>query len=161
MRTFKEAGNHAIPSAFVFFLLGVFAVFSTMLVLFGAQAYRNIVDRSDMHNQERILTAYIRNAVRADDSARAISVDKIGEIPVLSVTSSFDGETYVKYIYVADGELKELFTSADRNFDPLLGDTIYPARSLTAELKGEKLTVELSDIEGRRHTLIMALRSES
>lgn len=157
----KNARSHVIPGAFVFLLLGAFAVLSTMLVLFGAQAYRNIVDRSQMHNQERILTAYVRNAVRADDAAGAIAVDEIDAIPVLTVTSRFDGEAYVKYIYVADGALRELFTSADHPFDPALGDAICPAQSLAARLEGNRLTVDLIDGEGRPHTLTMALRSQS
>ena len=36
--------SHSISGAFVFMLLGVFAVFSMLLVVLGAQAYRTTVD---------------------------------------------------------------------------------------------------------------------
>lgn len=36
--------RHSISGAFVFLLLGVFAVFSMLLTVLGAQAYREIID---------------------------------------------------------------------------------------------------------------------
>ena len=36
--------SHSISGAFVFTLLGAFAVFSMLLVVLGAQAYRTTVD---------------------------------------------------------------------------------------------------------------------
>ena len=38
--------SHAISGVFVFLLLGVFAVFSTVMVLLGAKAYRAAAARS-------------------------------------------------------------------------------------------------------------------
>ena len=43
--------SHSISGAFVFMLLGVFAVFSMLLVVLGAQAYRTTV-RSEEHTSE-------------------------------------------------------------------------------------------------------------
>ena len=40
----------SVSGVFVFLLLAMFAVFATMLTLFGAQAYREIVDRGSEHN---------------------------------------------------------------------------------------------------------------
>ena len=59
-------GNHSHPIAgvFVFLLLGLFAVFSTLMVLTGAKAYRGTVDRSDAHNRARIASSYIRSMSR-------------------------------------------------------------------------------------------------
>lgn len=59
--------SHSISGAFVFMLLGVFAVFSMLLVVLGAQAYRTTVDGAAAHTQKRIVTAFVRNAVRAQD----------------------------------------------------------------------------------------------
>lgn len=41
--------RHSISGAFVFLLLGVFAVFSMLLTVLGAQAYREIIDESSSH----------------------------------------------------------------------------------------------------------------
>lgn len=57
--------RHSISGAFVFLLLGVFAVFSMLLTVLGAQAYREIIDESSSHTRGRIMQTFVRNAVRA------------------------------------------------------------------------------------------------
>ena len=42
----RRERSHAITGAFALVLLGVFAVCSAMLALFGAQAYRSVVAHS-------------------------------------------------------------------------------------------------------------------
>ena len=75
--------SHSISGAFVFMLLGVFAVFSMLLVVLGAQAYRTTVDGAAAHTQKRIVTAFVRNAVRAQDERGAITVEEHDGLPVL------------------------------------------------------------------------------
>ena len=52
---------------FVFLLLGLFAVFGTVLTLLGAKAYNEAAARTGIHNSARISSAYIRTMLRADD----------------------------------------------------------------------------------------------
>ena len=79
--------SHSISGAFVFMLLGVFAVFSMLLVVLGAQAYRTTVDGAAAHTQKRIVTAFVRNAVRAQDERGAITVEEHDGMPVLDFTA--------------------------------------------------------------------------
>ena len=46
--------NHAISGVFVFLLLGIFAIFSTIMVVMGAKAYRGMVEKADVHNSIRV-----------------------------------------------------------------------------------------------------------
>lgn len=96
--------SHSISGAFVFMLLGVFAVFSMLLVVLGAQAYRTTVDGAAAHTQKRIVTAFVRNAVRAQDERGAITVEEHDGLPVLALSSELDGERYVQYIYSYGGQ---------------------------------------------------------
>lgn len=153
--------RHVISGAFVFFLLGMFAVFSTMLVLFGTQAYRGAVDRAADHNRARVLISYVRNAVRMDDAEGVMAVDELDGVPVLTFLSEYDGESYVKYVYAADGMLRELFTSADYPFDPAAGEDICAAGSFLPKLEDGLLTVDLTDEDGNPYALTMALRCQS
>ena len=82
--------SHSISGAFVFMLLGVFAVFSMLLVVLGAQAYRTTVDGAAAHTQKRIVTAFVRNAVRAQDERGAITVEEHDGLPVLALSSELD-----------------------------------------------------------------------
>ena len=76
--------SHSISGAFVFTLLGAFAVFSMLLVVLGAQAYRTTVDGASAHTRKRIAAAFVRNAVRAQDERGAIAVEDRDGLPVLA-----------------------------------------------------------------------------
>ena len=77
--------RHSISGAFVFMLLGAFAVFSMLLVVLGAQAYRTTVDGASAHTRKRIAAAFVRNAVRAQDERGAIAVEDSDGLPVLAL----------------------------------------------------------------------------
>ena len=49
----RKMVTHSMQGAFVFVLLGLFAVMSTLMVLLGAQMYRNTVDHATANNQGR------------------------------------------------------------------------------------------------------------
>ncbi|MBQ8076508.1 MAG: DUF4860 domain-containing protein [Oscillospiraceae bacterium] len=150
----QKLSSHAVSGLFVFLLLGVFAVFSTVMVLLGVKAYRGAVERSEAHNASRIASAYIRSMLRADDEAGAFSLESceglVGEpgaeqtVTVNALTLRNDyGEEYITRIYVYDGFLREWFTRASEPFYPDRGEVVCPAEELTAEIEGSLLTVHL------------------
>ena len=55
----RKSGSvqHSMQGVFVFVLLGLFALMSTLMVLLGAQRYRGTVDRSTANNDDRVLGA--------------------------------------------------------------------------------------------------------
>ena len=53
--------SHSVSGLFIFLMIGIFAVFSTVMVLFGANAYRGAVNRFDSNNESRIASSYIRS----------------------------------------------------------------------------------------------------
>lgn len=151
--------RHSISGAFVFLLLGVFAVFSMLLTVLGAQAYREIIDESSSHTRERIMHTFVRNAVRAQDEADAVSVEEYDGVPVLAIHSDIDGEGYTQYIYCWQGELRELFTSARYAFEPEDGTPICEAEGFEAVLENGLLTARMTDAEGTVSTAYIACRS--
>ena len=150
--------SHSISGAFVFMLLGVFAVFSMLLAVLGAQAYRTTVDNSAAHTQKRIVTAFVRNAVRAQDERGAIAVEDHDGLPVLALSSELDGERYVQYIYSLNGKLCELFTSAEYPFAPEDGEPVCDAQRFEPTLEGNLLTVRVTDANGEPSTVYIARR---
>ncbi len=152
------ARGHSISGAFVFLLLGVFAVFTTFMVLLGAQFYRSIVDETDAHAEERVITNYVLNTVRGNDSSDSISVKNIDGIDVLTFTWRIDGETYETMVYCYDGSIREYFAESEDDFRADYGEVICSAQSFEAEINGQLLTVEVVDAEGALHVMNMALR---
>ena len=72
-----KAGSHAISGAFVFLLLGVFALSAVVMVLLGAGAYNRTVDAAAAHNEVRIGPSYLRTMVRGHDETGGIRTERL------------------------------------------------------------------------------------
>ena len=149
--------SHSVQNLFVFLLLGFFAVTGTLLIAMEAQSYRNCVSRAELHASERVLSGYIRTAVRCNDRADAVSIADEGGIETLVFTADYGGDIYLTRLYCHDGQFRELFTSADRAFEPEAGEPICEADAFTATLEGNLLTAVLTE-GGESYTVHIALR---
>ncbi len=153
-----KASSHAISGVFVFLLLGIFAVFATVMVLLGARAYKAGADRADAHNAARIAAAYVRSMVRSDDAEGALRAEEIAGIPMVSMENNYDGDLFVTRLYVYDGMLREWFTDAEMAFEPENGEGICAADEMTADLHDGMLTVGVRN--GEAWTMVdIALRA--
>lgn len=149
--------QHSMQGAFVFVLLGLFALMSTLMVLLGAQMYRATVDSSQYNNENRVMGAYVRSMVRSMDDG-LVSVEAPGGIPAVALKEIWEDEEYVTWLYQYEGQLYEQFTYADEEFNPERGTEICPANSLSAELSNGLLTVNLTDGNDQPRTVQVALR---
>ena len=139
----RSGPSHSISGVFVFLLLGIFAVFSTVMVVLGAKAYKSTADRAADHNASRISNAYIRSMVRSDDSSNSLRVDEIDGITSVTLVYDYDGEEYLTRIYVYDGILREWFTYAEAEFEPEAGEAVCAADEMKASLSGHLLSVQM------------------
>ena len=99
--------QHSMQGVFVFVLLGLFAVMSTLMVLLGAQMYRNTVDRATANNEDRVLGAYVRSMVRAEDAADAVSTEQIDGVKTLALRETLDGSDFVTWLYCWEDQMYE------------------------------------------------------
>lgn len=154
--------KHSISNVFVFLLLGIFALFGTMLVLLGAGTYRHAVERSTIHNDTRIVTSYLRSMVRAADAEGGVSVEGTDASPILVLHGEEDGEAYITRLYVQDGMLMESLADPDEEFDPEWGSEVCPVQSMRVELSNGLLTVhvETDDMQSTLQILLYAAGSE-
>ena len=167
----QKLSSHAVSGLFVFLLLGVFAVFSTVMVLLGVKAYRGAVERTEAHNASRISSSYIRSMLRADDETGVFSIEScsgtVGEpgseesVTVNALTLRNDyGEEYITRIYVYDGSLREWFTRASEPFHPDRGEVVCQADELSAELSGSLLTVHIRTGD-QTQDVLLSLRAKA
>ena len=113
----RGAGTqHSMQGVFVFVLLGLFALMTTLIVLLGAQMYRGTVDYSEHNNDFRVLNAYVRSMIRAEDTMDSVSVETHGDITALAMKETIEDSEYVTWIYPYEGSLYELFTSRSDDF---------------------------------------------
>lgn len=155
----KNPPSHAISGVFVFLVLGIFAVFSTVMVLLGARAYKSTADRAAEHNAYRIGMAYVRSMVRGDDENQSVRVEDVDGIPVISLRNIYDGDAYVTRLYVYDGKLREWFMEETEEFVPENGETVCDMDEMKAEISGQLLKVGLCSRDAWI-TVDIALRSE-
>ena len=136
--------NHAISGVFVFLLLGIFAIFSTIMVVMGAKAYRGMVEKADVHNSIRVASSYIRTMLRSNDETGVLRVEDVNGIQTITMENDY-GDIYVTRIYLYDGKLREWFALADIPFDPANGETVCSLDKMQAELKDGLLHVVVSE----------------
>lgn len=141
----KGTQSHAISGVFVFLLLGIFAVLSTVMVLMAAKAYRGTVDRSENNNRSRIASNYIRTMLRADDQAEVLRIEELEGVQTITMLNDYDGEGYVTRLYVYDGQLREWFSATDLEFSPQNGETVCAAEAMRAEFTDGLLTVFITE----------------
>ena len=150
--------QHSMQGVFVFVLLGLFAVMSTLMVLLGAQMYRNTVDRSTANNEDRVLSAYVRSMIRAEDTSDAMEIGEYDGVKTLAMREDLDGEIYVTWLYCYEGQMYEWFTSDDGEFRPESGTVICPAQRFEPSLDKGLLTVNMVNAKGVPETVQVALR---
>ena len=155
----KNPPSHAISGVFMFLVLGIFAVFSTVMVLLGARAYKSTADRAAEHNAYRIGMAYVRSMVRGDDENQSVQVETVDGIQTIALRNIYDGDAYVTRIYVYDGKLREWFTEETEEFVPENGETVCDMEEMNAEVDGQLLKVGLKARDAWTEVDI-ALRSE-
>ncbi len=155
----KTAQGHSISGVFVFLLLGLFAVFSTVMVLLGARAYRNVTQAQAAHNAGRIAPAYMRSMVRAADETGTIRIAQADDgSDMLVFEQTYDDEDVVTYIYCHEGTLLERFASADLEFEPGEGETVCPLDGMRLSLREGLLNVVLT-LDGQDTEMNIALYS--
>ena len=118
-----------------FYTIGVAALFLAgffLLVVFGAQSYRNTVAGQNGNMQSRALLSYLSTTVKACDAAGAVSLTEdpeVGRVLVLADGSS----GYAVRIYHLDGILLEDYAAADTPLRPEEAQRIGETRQFEAE----------------------------
>ncbi len=149
-----------IQNVFVLLLLAVFAGACVFMALMAARVYRDTVATSDNNNNSRVLSAVVRGAVMGEDSGNAV-IETFDEYGIISLTfvNDYDGEIYYRRLYLADGYLRESFTSAERGFSPDMGETLCAAQKFEPKLDGHLLTAEVASADGISHQVCVSLRA--
>lgn len=148
--------NKTEKSPLGYYTLGIAALFLAgflLLVIFGAQSFRDTVAGQNDNTRTRTILSYLATCVRSNDTVESISVRESPESPVLVVRDSSTG--YALRIYLHDGQLLEDFARSDDELAPesaaVIGETgLFSVQ----ELSGGVLAVDTD--EGR---VLLHLRS--
>lgn len=154
--------RHMIDILFVLSLFGVFAFSAVIVILFGANIYRNTVSDMDDNYTARTSIAYITEKVRQSDASDALVLRVEDGTQVLMLMSEINGLPYATSLYEYDGWLYELFARTDLELPLDAGQPIMEISDLSfTQLSSSLLEVSFCDASGQDTTVYISTRSDS
>ena len=157
MKQFGIQKGHVVDFLFTLALFCVFAASALMVVIIGANVYRQTVDRMNGNYDSRTSLTYLTEKIRQNDAADAVKISSVGESPALVLSQWAGGQTYETWIYVYDGYLREVFAAQGVPVKPTDGQPIKEQQELLIEQEGPVLTLTAvgPDGEMRRETVFL------
>ena len=95
-----------------------------LLLLSAAEVYQSSVEGTEENYQLRTTMSYLTTKLRQHDSNDQISTGTIAGLPAVCLKDTISEKDYTTYIYLEDGELKELFAASDLQADPMMGTSL-------------------------------------
>lgn len=155
MKPFGAQKGHVVDFLFTLALFCVFAASALMVVVIGANVYRQTVRGMDSNYDSRTSLTYLTEKVRQNDAANAVTIRSVGDSPALVLSQQAGERTYETWIYVYDGYLREVFVAQGVHVKPTDGQPIKEQQSFLAEKEGSVLTLTATGTDGetRRATV--------
>jgi len=151
----RNTVKHRLDGLAALLLFAVFAVCILMVLLTGADAYRNLTQRDDTAHEERTCVQYITQRVRQADASGSIAVEDFGGADCLVLGL---GEDYITRIYCWDGSLMELYSAPEDGLNPEDGEPILALESMTISCSEREITIDVTDSQGQSQRVYLALR---
>lgn len=160
----KQERNHIVDVLFVLALFVVFTLSALVLVILGANVYRQTVNYMDENYNARTAYSYLTEKVRQNDLYDSVSVGELEGTAALVLTREINGATYATYLYLHEGSLRELFMrqGSDIGSDPLsAGQEILPLKDWDLEMARDHLLhIALTLTDDTHKELYISLRSQ-
>lgn len=134
-------------------IAGLFLAGFLLLVVFGAQIYRNTVEGQTQNNRTRALLSYLSACVRAGDSAGAVTIREADGEPVLCIADGDSG--YGLRIYRQEDRLVEDYGRLEDPLNPDQAQTI----GRTKRFEVRKLTEHTYTVVTDAGSVILNVRS--
>ncbi len=153
--------RHSFDVVFVLLLFLVFTAAVLMVLISGASAYKNISASVEEQFQERTCLNYISTKLRHYNSEGDIYITEIGGVPALALNESIDGESFVTYIYLYDGCVRELYMQENVGLPPDAGDEIIEAENIEFSMPADNIIrVECTGADGGTSELLINICGE-
>ena len=126
-----------LPNFLLFFLFSCCMFF---VLLSGAKLYKNVSGVMDEQFSVHTCMSYVTAKVRHYDTKDAVTLGQIGEEDALLLKEEINGEMYLTYLYCSEGNLMELFCSADMKVFPSDGQILMPLDELALSIEDDLLS---------------------
>ena len=142
---FAKRNKSIVDFLFILALFGAFAITALFVVLFGAQIYKSTVSNMNTNYEKRTAMSYVTEKIRSHDYTGGADVADLhslredGDHSVLKLYQEIGDKTYVTYMFVADGYLKEFTTDASNDFDYSTGINILAIKDFSVRKESDSL----------------------
>ncbi len=146
-------------------LFTVFTLCVVIVMLMGADIYKNSAQRDQDSFRQRTVTQYLSSRVHQVDCRDAWFVGDFTDTQpreagnTLFFRESFQGTEYYTRIYCHNGYLYELSSVVGEDFQPSDGEKILELSDLRFQLQDGLLTVSFQQADGTPGTLLLCLRN--
>lgn len=131
--------GHSFDTVITLALFGLFAVCLLVVLMLGAKSYKSVVTSMQESYEERTCLQYIATKIKHYSGSDYIEVVEFGDSSALALHENIGGSDYITYIYLYDGEVKELFCEKDTELHPEAGFSIMEMQEFCIELAGDNL----------------------
>lgn len=125
--------DHSVDLLFSIFLFGMYVLFLLLMLLFSARAYQQAVKGTEENYNLRTAMSYLTVKIRQHDNGQDVSLTDFHGTEALCLMDEIEGTEYAAYIYLYDGQLKELFTTAGSTASLSMGTNIASLDSFIIE----------------------------
>ena len=134
----SESGYSLIEMTIAMLLLVVFGLAVFMLAASSTTTYEKLVDDKNISEELRVASSYLVTKLRQNDQKEAISLESnlLFDSEALTIREVIGDETYVTWIYVNGGALREVTVL----------EGIEPSDDLSFEIaKVDEMAIRVSD----------------
>jgi len=154
--------NKAFDTIFILILLSIFAVTVLLSVIFSANAYKSIHEKSNKNFNQISPLSYIASKVRQSDVSDAIRIEEKEGTKALVIKTYGDNEVYETWIYNYDGYIYEIYVDENTDFSLSDGTPIYENDKIEFYIDDNKsLTIYNYGLSEEPMKLALSLRSSS
>lgn len=154
-----EEKGHVTDLLFTLALFCVFAASALLVVLMGANVYKQTAAGMAQNYNTRTSISYLAEKIRQNDVVNGIKIESIDGKDALVLEQTVGKSTYQTWIYSSDGMLREVMVVAGTKVEAADGQPIMEIENLQVEqdIPG-MISLTATDLDGKVAVLKMALR---
>ncbi|NLT57515.1 MAG: DUF4860 domain-containing protein [Clostridiales bacterium] len=133
--------SESVSAAAVLLLFTLFMLLAVGVLTAGLSVYQRVHGAEERVYLQRSALSYLANRVRQADAQGAVSAGRFGGADALILRETFAGSDtrYYTYVYVYNGQLRELFFEEGVELPPESGTVLMPLEALSVALSQEGL----------------------
>ena len=161
----KHTNRHTLSALAPILLFAVFTTCILIVLLTGANIYKNLLSRDQNAFDQRTTVQYLTTKVRQNDRENGIAVGNFDNNAstitgdTLFLREEIEERIFCTRVYCHDGYLRELFSEEGLLFSPSDGEKILPVKNLAFHLENNFLHINITFDDQTTESLLFQLHS--